>query len=202
MKTAIFLIRHGEVDANNQKLVCGHLDQSLNAVGREQVKSLSVDPRFLKDASVEVISSHLKRAHETAQSLFPGVAIKVDQRFSELNAGDFNLLPVAELHKNHPQFIAHSKTPELQYPNGESLNGFWDRVSKGMDEVMSSSKSSIALVSHGGVINVILHSLLRVPLSLYPTFEIPNASITKLSYDKSLGFYRLNYLGKTPCTIS
>ena len=197
----IFLVRHGEIEANQQKVVCGQLDQSLNERGRQQVGLLTVSSALILDASTVLVSSHLSRAIETARILFPERTPTIDSSFAEIDTGEYSSLRVDEMVKLAPHLISHAKNPDEKYPGGESLTQFFGRVQKAFKKLQETSAENLVLVSHGGVINVILHTILQSPLSLFPSFEIPNASVTRLTFDPAFGFYRLNDFGKAPCTL-
>lgn len=74
----LFLVRHGETDANKNRIVQGHLDYPLNATGQEQAKKaaelLSVTRVQIGAEKLDVpidciYSSPLKRAHATADAI-------------------------------------------------------------------------------------------------------------------------------------
>ena len=46
---------------------------------------------------------------------------------------------------------------EQHYPNGESPKEFYERVKAAWEKLINSNHKSIILVTHGGVINVIMH---------------------------------------------
>src|SRR5512137_1397504 len=63
----IFLVRHGQTDANLEARYCGRTDVPLNAEGREQARALR--PLLLGRAFEAVYASPLSRAVETASLL-------------------------------------------------------------------------------------------------------------------------------------
>ena len=124
----IILIRHGLVPANQDGLLGGHLDQSLSETGRQQLIDIDGSRFFPFHPAYELVSSPLKRAVESCEIIFPSITPKLEPRFTELNNGDFNSLTVAEVEKINPLFTRHAAIPDLSYPNGESLSGFFKRV--------------------------------------------------------------------------
>lgn len=66
METKICLIRHGQTDWNNQRLIQGRIDNPLNETGKMQLKEVG---RHLKEVDNDwdiIISSPLSRAIESA----------------------------------------------------------------------------------------------------------------------------------------
>ena len=67
METKICLIRHGQTDWNNQKLIQGRIDNPLNETGKIQLQEVG---KFLKENDNNwdvIIASPLTRAIESAQ---------------------------------------------------------------------------------------------------------------------------------------
>ena len=66
----LFVIRHGQTDANVKKILQGHMDTELNVTGKEQAHKLG---QYLsKDRNIEfdkVYSSDLKRCQETIKTV-------------------------------------------------------------------------------------------------------------------------------------
>lgn len=62
----LYFIRHGESEANLQKIIAGHKDVPLTELGVSQAKEAG---RKLKESGIKIdliVSSPLKRAHDTA----------------------------------------------------------------------------------------------------------------------------------------
>ena len=85
------LVRHGESDANARGLLLGRTDAQLTEAGRQQVeaaRSLLVDP------VAEVRTSPLSRARDTADILALGPPVTVDDRWVEVDYGEFECQPL------------------------------------------------------------------------------------------------------------
>ena len=68
METTLFLIRHGQTDANVNHMIQGQLiDEPLNDTGRAEALAVG---RFFKDVHLDrIYSSPLRRARETAVAI-------------------------------------------------------------------------------------------------------------------------------------
>lgn len=68
-KTArVYLIRHGETDANVQKIIQGHLDTQLNATGKRQAQIVGETLRSVR--FVAAFTSDLSRAREVGIRIY------------------------------------------------------------------------------------------------------------------------------------
>src|SRR5207247_2386425 len=88
IKNSWFLVRHGETDLNKEGRLQGYTDISLNETGRLQAEKAA---NTLTRSNIDlIISSHLKRAHETAEiiSKSTGAKIQIDENLKEKNYGE------------------------------------------------------------------------------------------------------------------
>ena len=105
---------HGQTSDNEAGIRSGWRDPGLTDEGRRQAKQ-----QGLLHANEEfdvIFSSDLRRTYETALLMFEGRQIPIvqDRRLRQLNYGDLEGLPTAELQDQGPQDMT---TP---FPNGES----------------------------------------------------------------------------------
>jgi broad specificity phosphatase PhoE len=87
----LILVRHGESVANAQGLLLGRTDVELTVAGRlqaEQARALVYDP------VAEVRTSPLRRARDTAELLALGPPIEIDERWIEVDYGEFEAQPL------------------------------------------------------------------------------------------------------------
>ncbi len=84
----LVLVRHGRTAANAQGLLQGRLDLPLDELGHAQAAELA---KALGRPS-RVVSSPLRRSRQTAEAL--GVEVELDERWTELDYGDLDGLPV------------------------------------------------------------------------------------------------------------
>lgn len=83
-------------------------------------------------------------------------------------------------------------TDEIWYPEGEDGPSVMNRVMPVMQEWIESGKNSIAVVTHGGVIRIILTALFGGDFAKRLLFgtSLENCSITQLHFDEEVhGFY-------------
>jgi broad specificity phosphatase PhoE len=160
--TRIILIRHGQTNLNLRKRYCGWTDISLNIHGKKQAEKLS---RRIKGESVhKVYSSDRKRALETAGIIFKGTVIEKVPDLREIHFGIFEGKNHKELIKKEPRVYKKWLKRPLQelIPGGESFTGFKKRIIAAFKKIVLHNKGkTIAVVSHGGAISVILNNILK-----------------------------------------
>ena len=186
VSTRICFIRHGETDWNVEKRIQGHTDISLNEVGRAQALAMAFNAAHQRFHAI--YSSDLLRAQETAQVLAQREdhTVKLLPQLRERHYGIFQGITAAQGAECYPQAYAHYLARDLDYDfeTGESLRGFAERVSEGIDWlVRHHSGQTIAAVSHSGVLDVIYRRATNRPLSTPRDFKIPNCALNWFHFD-------------------
>lgn len=147
----IFLIRHGETDANAARIVQTP-DVALSARGREQACALG---RRLADAGIAtIVSSDLRRAVETAEivAAATGAPIRFDADLQERNFGDVRGTAYADLAED-------LFGPEFAPPGGETWAQFHARVDHAWARVLAIAADvagDLAVVTHGLVCRAVV----------------------------------------------
>ena len=147
----LYLIRHGATRANLEHLYCGSTDLPLSAEGAEALRALRYGT-----PKARYLTSGMRRANETMEILFPGKAYEQDARFREVDFGIFEMKSYVQLSDN-PAYIAWITGDNEKNipPQGESGEAFRARILAALDTLQEDT----VLVTHGGVIAVILEAL-------------------------------------------
>ncbi|MEI7770011.1 MAG: histidine phosphatase family protein [Chloroflexales bacterium] len=183
--THLYLIRHGEAEANIKPIVAGMKgDAGLTPRGRSQAERLR--DRLARTAEIAIdvlIASTLPRARQTAEIIQPalGLPIIFDDAVQELYTGEADGMTNAEAWAKYgtPDFDAAPLRPIA--PGGESWGSFTLRVAAALTRITSEhADKRIMIVCHGGVIdNSFTHFFQMPSLVLPPTdFHTRNTSIT------------------------
>lgn len=132
-----------------------------------------------------LVSSPQRRAIQTAEPLAAqlGRSVDIDERFAEYDRDLAGYLPVEHLRTERPQDWARMAQGHLPADVDEAA--FCARVSDAVADVVTGSgpDDTVAVFSHGGVINVILHRVLGTQRLL--SFPIDYVSVTRLLYSRS-----------------
>ena len=184
--TRVLAIRHGETDWNVVGRIQGQLDIPLNAMGQWQVHRLAL---AVADEGLDAIySSDLLRALKTAQAVSRGAGgqpIVTDTGLRERGFGDFEGLSYAEITQRWPEHAERwrRRDPEFGAPGGETLNQFYARSIAAAERLAALHPGqTIALVSHGGVMDCLYRAASRVALDAPRSWQLGNASINRLLY--------------------
>ncbi|GAC1406176.1 MAG: histidine phosphatase family protein [Burkholderiaceae bacterium] len=185
----LILIRHGETAWNAEKRVQGHLDIALNTQGLLQAAALG---RRLREQSIgAIISSDLKRATQTALAvaLPHAMTISTDAGLRERSFGVFEGMLYADLEGSHPAAYRawKGRVLDARYPPGENpaetLQEFSDRVLGTIDRLArASAHRTLALVTHGGVLECVYRAATGTSLRQPRDFDILNAGINRVQW--------------------
>ncbi|WP_031485091.1 histidine phosphatase family protein [Maridesulfovibrio frigidus] len=182
----IILIRHGEADKAKGRAI-GQEDLPLSAAGKKQAGTLA---QSLSSLSIDYLyTSPLKRTRATATPLEKAYNKKaiICPELTEINLGLWDGLSFEQIKKDFPseyekrgQNIATYRPPE-----GESFADLAERVRGKFQEITDKDAPTI-IVTHAGVIRVIMHMALGIPLNNIFQFSPSHchATILKKSHGK------------------
>jgi 2,3-bisphosphoglycerate-dependent phosphoglycerate mutase len=183
--TRVLAIRHGETAWNVDGRIQGQLDVPLNDMGRWQVHRLAL---AVADEDIAAIySSDLLRAMETAEAVARGCgqAIVTDAGLRERGFGEFEGLSYADINQRWPEMTERwrRRDPSFGAPGGETLNDFFARsVATASRLAALHPGQTIALVSHGGVMDCLYRAASRLALDAPRSWSLGNAAINRLLY--------------------
>ncbi|MDI3312977.1 MAG: histidine phosphatase family protein [Mycobacterium sp.] len=132
-----------------------------------------------------VVSSPQRRAIQTAAPVAAarGLPVEVDERFAEYDRDLPVYIPVEQIRAEHPEQWARLAAGQL--PSSVDEDVFRARVRAGLEDVVGAADhlDTVAVFSHGGVINVVLHEILGTKRLL--SFPIDYASVTRLLFSRA-----------------
>lgn len=179
----LYLMRHGELE--NTQLLAGRTDLLLSDKGQQQmlenINALDIQ---------HCISSPLSRCHLVSESccLQKGIPFEVEDQIQEYNFGEWDGLSFQQLwQQEKPNIGDFWQNPRhVTPPSGESFLTFESRVLSWWQEylnALSSNNDKTLIVTHAGVIKVIIANVLQVKNSsdLINKLKINYASPIQLS---------------------
>lgn len=181
--TRILAIRHGETDWNVSTRIQGQLDIPLNDTGRWQATRMA--QALAHEPIGAIYASDLLRARETAQALAGVMDLPVRSApgLREREFGIFEGKTFAEIATLWPEqsLLWRRRDPEFAPEGGESLLQFRQRVTHTAQALAERHPGElIALVSHGGVMDVLYRAATRQDLQAPRTWALGNAAINRL----------------------
>ena len=188
----ITIVRHGETDWNAEGRLQGKMDIALNEVGRLQARECR---HALSSVKYDVIiASSLKRAKMTGRIIHQNERADFLEmgHFTERFFGDGEGLTFEERAEKFPN--------TKNYPNQEKEQDFNKRIMDGLDYIVEHFEDrEIILVTHGGVINEMLHTLSNGELKK-GEMGLVNGSISNIRYEDGkwtvLSYNRIDHLSQ------
>ena len=183
-----FLVRHGQTSWNKIHRFQGWLDIELDMIGMLQAQMLS--NYFKQHAIKHIYSSDLSRALKTAQLIQQKTEspLTISRNLREMNVGNWAGQTWDEItseFKDDEKFD-EDRFFELAKSGGETLSEFQTRIVECFKKIIEKPvDKDIVIVTHGGVVRVLLCYILKCELSQRNAFKIENGSISILEINEA-----------------
>ncbi|MDR3662513.1 MAG: histidine phosphatase family protein [Mycobacterium sp.] len=153
-------------------------DPDLSEEGIAQAARL---PDALKRFPItRLVSSPQKRAIQTGQPVADalGLTIEIDDRLAEYDRDMAQYIPIEQIAAEYPEEMARLMAGHL--PSSVDEDAFLARIIEAITDLASEGDSddTVAIFSHGGVINGLLHDIL--PTERILSFQVDYTGITRL----------------------
>lgn len=207
-RITIDLLRHGEPEGG--EVLRGRIDHCLTGPGWQQMRSAiaraSANTTADSNSNVssntdvstntndrnnlagwtQIISSPLQRCRAFAETVAQerGLPLKVETCWQEIDYGDWDGMPLPDWREQAAPMFQEFRQDmaRLVPPNGEDFISFKDRVLAAWQQLsVLPDGSHVLLITHGGVLRVILPTVLGMPLNRSQPLHIPFASLSRVS---------------------
>ena len=181
--TRILLVRHGQIQANVDKLWHGWTDSSLTPIGKEQAQRAG---RHLKQQHPQVSAiycSPLERTRHTAQAIGNAfdMSIQVVEGLKEYGIGVWEGEPFNKLKDQYNFFEKLIEDRHFAPEGGESIHQVSERTSQSIAELAQNHVGeTIVAVSHGAAMALILANLLHKDPYEWGRYYFENTGVTEL----------------------
>lgn len=178
--TVVDLLRHGEPEGGTK--FRGNLDDKLSDDGWKQMWT-AVNGYHHWNI---IVTSPLKRCADFAMVLASklNIPINIEPNFKEISFGIWEGLSVAAVQELYPNELKMFWKDPITYPipKAELVIEFEKRVKLAWDNLTYHHKNQhILLVTHGGVIRVLLRDKMKLPINAIWQIDVPYAAIIRLS---------------------
>jgi probable phosphoglycerate mutase len=181
----LILVRHGESVANAQGLLLGRTDAELTETGRMQAEAAT---SLLLQPVADVRSSPLARARHTAELLGLGLPVVVDDRWIEVDYGEFECQPLGGIPAEVWQRWQSDRG--FRPAGGESLAEVDARVGAACKELFASdgagargADGDVVVVSHVTPIKAAVAWALGTT-DLYWRLFLKTGSVTRIGWNR------------------
>lgn len=185
--TELLVIRHGETDWNREQRFQGQLDVPLNATGQAQAAALAA--RLAGEPWPLLVASDLQRAQQTAEPLakawgqagLPLVSGLREQAFGVLEG--LNAATARSRHAAEWEAWLRFEADYALPGGGESNQAFSQRVLAAVAALVAAHPvPRIAVVTHGGVLDMLWRAASAEPLAGPRRCAIPNTGLNRLRW--------------------
>ena len=177
--TVIDLLRHGDVEGGRKYR--GHQDDPLSESGWQQLRD---NTRHRQDWH-QIISSPLKRCAEFSRELADKyqLPLKIEQDFKEISFGLWEGKTAEELLAEDEASIKKYWNDPLNVtpPQGEALFDFEKKIILAWNKMLNQyAGQHILLLSHAGVMRIILCHILGMPLTELFKLDVALAKASRI----------------------
>ncbi|NOZ50193.1 MAG: histidine phosphatase family protein [Chloroflexi bacterium] len=194
--TILYLIRHGETDANLHGIWNGATDSPLNERGVAQAQAVA---RRLQDEAHDlaaIYTSPLLRARQTTQSIVARLhlhPIHVWPELAEFNLGAWEGLSYETLQYEKKLWDRMKADPFFAPPGGESAAQFAMRLVTAIRSIAQQHPAQrVVVVSHGGAMATVLAMLVEQDGQNWRAYQMANCSLSELAFQPEPRLLRLN----------
>ena len=162
-------------------------DPHLSEEGIEQAKRLP--DALARFPITRLVSSPQVRAIQTAQPVADslGLTIEIDERLAEYDRDMEHYIPIEQIAAEFPEELERLANGHL--PSSVDEATFLARITTGIRDLVATGdhEDTVAVFSHGGVINGLLHSILGTEKIL--CFNVDYAGVTRLLSSREGNLY-------------
>ncbi len=186
--TTFLLIRHGQSEANLNKVFAGHFDAPLTDLG---VRQANATAEYIKNNYKvdKVYASDLDRAFSTGKALSDllGLDITPTKELREIFAGDWEGRKFVDIKEKYPKLFENwfGDSGNIRCPNGESVEELGKRIYSCLKKIAEENcGKTVAIATHATPIRS-LQAIVNYG-SVEEIKNVPwvsNASVTVVTYD-------------------
>jgi alpha-ribazole phosphatase len=194
----ILLLRHGAIETgSDEKRFIGQADLPLSDVGRQQARYWSA---CLDGVSLApIMASDLSRCQETARIIAAGnLDIEPLAGLREIDLGQWDGELVSEVKRRWPDAYRKRGLDMAGFrpPDGESFLDLQKRVAPAFEEAIKRPGKIVLIVTHAGVIRMILCHILGMPVENLFRIALSHGSLNLI--DLQANGYRIQALNLLP----
>jgi broad specificity phosphatase PhoE len=188
-----YVIRHADKEPGDfYNPVLRHQDQPISAKGRVQAKKLSA--YFTHKPVAKIYVSGYQRTAQTIAYVAQNMKLSPiqDSRLNEIDNGHIEGLSEQEIRRKYPHIwnAFRDRDRDFQFPGGESGGDALQRIRSFFEE-LGKQDEDIILVSHDGLIRLMLCYILGIPVYRRWDFQVDTCGITELVYQPDYERWKL-----------
>lgn len=177
----VYIVRHGESEANKARCFCGWGQVSLTEKGFKDAESVRAFMQKIKFD--KVYSSDLIRAVQTAETALPGAEIEKSPLIREVNVGSLMGKPVFKtLEEMGEPLAAARRVSDYRNYGGESMDiDVRARVGEFLRALEDKPYENVAVFAHEGVLKIFAAEIIGCTFPA-KKLKCPNCCILVIEY--------------------
>lgn len=160
MERKLYLIRHGNTAGTERKLFYGSTDLPITQSGRQEVEAKRRRGLYPEGEAAALYTSGMLRTEQTFEAIYEERPHGRIPDLREIEIGIFEM-------KTFDEVLAtplgsrwlKGELPEFDFPGGDSYEGFFRRVNRGLEILLQEGNPRVIAVLHGAVISAIMEIL-------------------------------------------
>ena len=183
----IYVVRHGESEANLKRFFAGWAPVSLTEKGvrdAESIRSYMQSIKFDK-----VYSSDLIRAIQTTETVLPGVEYETDPLLREMNVGNRMYKDVATCDREMGETLTKNRTIwDYTSYGGENMTMLRERAARFMAKLEGENFENVAVFAHEGMLKAIFFNVFggeTIPKRL----KCANCTVVSFEYTDGVWYF-------------
>jgi probable phosphoglycerate mutase len=193
--TTFYLIRHGQIDANVNRLWHGSTDSPLNQTGIRQAEKMASTIIKKYPSISKIYSSPLKRTLNTALALSAQFDLEpvLHSGLKEYSVGEWEGHDYAVIINDYQFMASLEKDNDFAPPGGDSLNEVRDRILASFEEIkVKHPGEHIAIVSHGAAIAIALSFIFKGQAFPFYEYHMDNTAFSILHWGEKPELQQFN----------
>ena len=194
----LYLIRHGESEANSTATHSGWSQVSLTAKGEGEARAVGECLRRENLTFDRIYTSDLRRAMQTHALALPDTAAQTTPLVREVNVGSLAGRRIADCTREMGEpYLAAKGRFDFRTWGGENYEMFCTRILQFVRQIEQEDGETAAAFCHGGVIHAVLDMLFSgtlndgnpIPTEIgidKPSFACPNCGVFVFEFSKGM----------------
>lgn len=184
--TTCYIIRHAEKEKGEfYNAPLRHQDEPISQKGREQ--ALKLWPYLCDKQISEIYVSRYLRTAQTIEYVTQksGIDPIIDERLNEIDNGCIEGLSDQAIEETYPDVwkAFHERSADFRFPEGETGEEARGRIADFLEEKRQvHSTESIILVSHEGLIRLLMCHIMNLPVFQRWNFHVDFCGIMEIMY--------------------
>jgi len=178
MVKKLYLLRHGRT--GYPKRYVGSSDVGLTGEGKEQIRH--VRSYLCHSGITKIFCSPMLRCLQSCELLNLDLEVEIDDCLKEISFGRWEKMSFEEIVADDSALVDQWAANPLNFvfPGGDSVASFVERVKAFQQTIVADNHKKILIISHGGVIRLLLCLFLSLELENHLLFRVKKGKFSTL----------------------